>query len=252
MGRVVTVEVRRGRRWFGVACGDGLDRRAGRSTAAWRASSRQRWRRRASGAAVMTRAGCWVTVGGDARRWRGLHRRGSRRAARSAAAVRGLWRREPDGVAGRSSASTSALLDALRGCACLGPGARRPPRAGGPELRLAPGHQPQNEKEGAAPTWKRGFGFHPLLCYLDPKTGRGAGRSAARGQRRVQHRRRSHREVLKHALEQLPARRCAGWGDLARSEFGRAPVTTSPPRWPRPASGSRWGLPSHAPLAFGS
>ena len=24
-----------------------------------------------------------------------------------------------------------------------------------------------SEKEGAAPTWKRGFGFHPLLAYLD-------------------------------------------------------------------------------------
>jgi hypothetical protein len=24
-----------------------------------------------------------------------------------------------------------------------------------------------SEKEGAAPTYKRGFGFHPLLCYLD-------------------------------------------------------------------------------------
>ncbi|WP_405065360.1 IS1380 family transposase [Kribbella sp. NBC_01510] len=24
-----------------------------------------------------------------------------------------------------------------------------------------------SEKENAAPTWKKGFGFHPLLCYLD-------------------------------------------------------------------------------------
>jgi hypothetical protein len=24
-----------------------------------------------------------------------------------------------------------------------------------------------SDKENAAPTWKRGFGFHPLLCYLD-------------------------------------------------------------------------------------
>ncbi|MBA2640651.1 MAG: transposase [Nocardioidaceae bacterium] len=24
-----------------------------------------------------------------------------------------------------------------------------------------------SEKDGAAPTWKRGFGFHPLLAYLD-------------------------------------------------------------------------------------
>ncbi len=24
----------------------------------------------------------------------------------------------------------------------------------------------RSEKEGAAPTYKRGFGFHPMLCYL--------------------------------------------------------------------------------------
>ena len=24
-----------------------------------------------------------------------------------------------------------------------------------------------SDKENAAPTWKKGFGFHPLLCYLD-------------------------------------------------------------------------------------
>jgi len=27
-----------------------------------------------------------------------------------------------------------------------------------------------SEKESAAPTWKRTFGFHPMLCYLDGTT----------------------------------------------------------------------------------
>jgi hypothetical protein len=37
-----------------------------------------------------------------------------------------------------------------------------------------------SEKESAAATWKRSFGFHPLLCFLDG-TGEGAGRDAALG-----------------------------------------------------------------------
>ncbi len=28
-----------------------------------------------------------------------------------------------------------------------------------------------SEKEGAAPTWKRGFGFHPLLYHRDGPRG---------------------------------------------------------------------------------
>ena len=45
-----------------------------------------------------------------------------------------------------------------------------------------------SEKEGAAGTFKGGFGFHPLLAYLDG-IARGAGRRAAAGQRGRQHRR---------------------------------------------------------------
>jgi hypothetical protein len=58
-----------------------------------------------------------------------------------------------------------------------------------------------SEKQGATPTWKRGFGFHPLLCYLDGsgeplagvlREGRAGANTAA-----------DHLEVL--ALAQIPA-----------------------------------------------
>ena len=60
-----------------------------------------------------------------------------------------------------------------------------------------------SDKEGAAPTWKGGFGFHPLLCYLDGsgdplagllRTGSAGANTAA-----------DHVEVLALALEQIPA-----------------------------------------------
>ncbi len=59
-----------------------------------------------------------------------------------------------------------------------------------------------SDKEGATPTWKRGFGFHPLLCYLDEtgealagilREGRAGANDAA-----------DHVEVLSLALEQIP------------------------------------------------
>ncbi len=60
-----------------------------------------------------------------------------------------------------------------------------------------------SDKEGATPTWKRGFGFHPLLCYLDAtgealagtlREGRAGANTAV-----------DHVEVLERALEQIPA-----------------------------------------------
>ena len=60
-----------------------------------------------------------------------------------------------------------------------------------------------SEKQGATPTWKRGFGFHPLLCYLDGsgeplagvlREGRAGANTAA-----------DHLEVLALALAQIPA-----------------------------------------------
>jgi hypothetical protein len=59
-----------------------------------------------------------------------------------------------------------------------------------------------SDKEGATPTWKRGFGFHPLLCYLDEtgealagvlREGRAGSNTAA-----------DHVEVLTLCLEQIP------------------------------------------------
>ena len=49
-----------------------------------------------------------------------------------------------------------------------------------------------SEKDGAAGTFKGGFGFHPLLTYLD-ESREALGWRAAAGQRRRQHRLRPHR-----------------------------------------------------------
>ena len=92
-------------------------------------------------------------------------------------------------------------------------------RGGAPEQivldfdsRLVSSH---SDKEGATPTWKRGFGIHPLLCHLD-ETGealagllceRGAGANTAA----------DHVEVLGLALDQLPAE-ALGRPLLARSD----------------------------------
>jgi hypothetical protein len=59
------------------------------------------------------------------------------------------------------------------------------------------------EKEGAAPTWKRGFGFHPLLCYLDGSGEALAGilRPGNAGSNSAS----DHIQVLHMALAQLPA-----------------------------------------------
>src|SRR5690606_37899461 len=59
-----------------------------------------------------------------------------------------------------------------------------------------------SDKEQAAPTWKRGFGFHPLLAYLDA-TGEalaGALRPGNAGSGPAT----DHQDVLADALAQLP------------------------------------------------
>jgi len=59
-----------------------------------------------------------------------------------------------------------------------------------------------SEKENAAPTFKRGFGFHPLTCYLD-ETGESLAaklRAGNAGSNTVL----DHVEVLEMAMEQLP------------------------------------------------
>ena len=60
-----------------------------------------------------------------------------------------------------------------------------------------------SEKEGASPNWKRGFGFHPLLCYLD--AGGEALAGVLREGRAGANTARDHVEVLALALEQIPA-----------------------------------------------
>ena len=52
-----------------------------------------------------------------------------------------------------------------------------------------------SEKENAAATWKRTFGFYPLLCFLDRSDIAGGEALAGLlrpGKRRLEHRRRSH------------------------------------------------------------
>ena len=60
-----------------------------------------------------------------------------------------------------------------------------------------------SDKQGAAPTWKRGFGFHPLLCYLDASGEALAGilREGRAGANTAS----DHVELLGLALEQIPA-----------------------------------------------
>ncbi len=70
----------------------------------------------------------------------------------------------------------------------------------------------RSEKDQAAPTWKKTFGFHPLTVFADHGAGgirRAAGDLAAPGQRRVEHRRRPHRG---HQAGAWPScrPRCAG------------------------------------------
>ena len=90
-----------------------------------------------------------------------------------------------------------------------------------------------SDKEGATPTWKRGFGFHPLLCYLDEtgealagvlREGRAGSNTAA-----------DHVEVLTLCLEQIP--KAPPRPPDARTPPGRR--TSSPPPCQRPASASR-------------
>lgn len=57
-----------------------------------------------------------------------------------------------------------------------------------------------SDKEGAAPTYKRGFGFHPMLCYLGGEPLAGILRPGNAGANTAA----DHIEVLVDALDQLP------------------------------------------------
>jgi DDE family transposase len=77
-----------------------------------------------------------------------------------------------------------------------------------------------SEKEQASRTWKKGFGFHPLLGFVDHGTG-GSGEPAAellRPGRAGSNTASDHVTVLDAALAQIPARL------RARDAHGRVPV----------------------------
>lgn len=57
-----------------------------------------------------------------------------------------------------------------------------------------------SDKEGAAPTYKRGYGFHPMLCYLGGEPLAGLLRPGNAGANTAA----DHIEVLVDALDQLP------------------------------------------------
>lgn len=91
----------------------------------------------------------------------------------------------------------------------------------------------------AALTFKRGYGFHPLCAFVDhgaSGTGEPLAISAAPGQRRLQHRRRSHggagrRLRVVTVAARLPGRAQSAGGCRHR---GRHPRVRPPPA--RPAS----------------
>ena len=115
-----------------------------------------------------------------------------------------------------------------------------------------------SEKEGAAPTWKRGFGFHPLLAFVDHGPG-GTGEPVAallRAGNAGANNAADHILVLDEALAQLPAAETgrvlvrgdtgAGVKDFVHHVHGlglrysvgigaRAPIVDALPGWPRQA-----------------
>ena len=58
----------------------------------------------------------------------------------------------------------------------------------------------RSDKEGAAPTYKRGYGFHPMLCYLGGEPLAGLLRPGNAGANTAA----DHTQVLVDALDQLP------------------------------------------------
>jgi hypothetical protein len=102
-----------------------------------------------------------------------------------------------------------------------------------------------SDKELAAGTYKRGYGFHPICCYLD-ETGEALAailRPGNAGSNTAE----DHFRVLGLALDQLPAE------DLDREILGgRTPGarrTGSPPTAARPTSASRSATSSTKPCA---
>ncbi|MGH2984731.1 MAG: IS1380 family transposase [Solirubrobacterales bacterium] len=81
-----------------------------------------------------------------------------------------------------------------------------------------------SEKEGAAGTYKRSFGYHPLCCYLDESDEQAAEPLAAllRPGNAGSNTASDHFDVLCLALEQLPAAALAEAEILVRADIGGA------------------------------
>ena len=79
-----------------------------------------------------------------------------------------------------------------------------------------------SDKEGAAPTWKKGYGFHPLAAWC--ANTRECLNMLLRPGNAGSNTFTDHKEVLAAALRQVPARfRRASWS----ASTGPAPATTS-------------------------
>ena len=159
---------------------------------------------------------CWVIGRTCSGRWRRCRRRG------------GCW---------TGSMPTILTRSARRGRR-PGParGRRAPARTWTGELCLdfdATITIAHSEKENAAATWKKTFGFHPLLCFLDRPDVAGGEALAGllrHGQRRVEHRRRPHHRAGSGAggaarTGPAPTRRPRTWDGprlLARSDSAGA------------------------------
>ena len=211
---------------------------------------RRRWRRGASPAAVHDPGK--IAAGS---RGRGRDRAGT------AWPMSRVLRAEP-GVFGpvASDPTVSRLIDALAADADRRVGGDRhgARRGAGPGVAAWPATMPRttastrdsplivdldatlvtahSEKEQAAPTFKRGFGFHPLCAFVDHGAARhrGAGRDpAAARERRLEHRRRPHHGHQGTRCAQLP-------GSPARAA-GRAGRCWSAPTAPAAPTTSSTG-----------
>ena len=140
-----------------------------------------------------------------------------RRAARPACPVRSSGLRDdspPGGEVDRRRGAGSDPRRPRRGAGqCLGAGARPEELILDIDASLLTAH---SEKEGAAGTYKGGFGFHPLLCYL-AETGEPLA-AILRPGNAAAHTAADHFEVLALALEQLPE------ADLDREILARTDI----------------------------
>ena len=81
-----------------------------------------------------------------------------------------------------------------------------------------------SEKEGAAPTFKKGFGYHPLTAWFDHGSGQGGGECAAlvlRPGNAGSNTAADHVEIIRRALDQAGLDPRPGRKVLVRIDRGR-------------------------------